>query len=79
MADATGGTISALPDSVLKSFTLSGLDIPNGSTYYFKWIFTGTGGSDNTQVLAIDNFSIRLNNPNVDISSGNYVVGANQI
>ena len=79
LADATGGTISALPDSVLKSFTLSGLDIPNGSTYYFKWIFTGTGGSDNTQVLAIDNFSIRLNNPNVDISSGNYVVGANQI
>jgi hypothetical protein len=59
-ADANNLVISNPPLSTSKSFTLSGLNIPNGSTYYLRWTYTGAGGgSTNSQGLAIDNFSIK--------------------
>ncbi len=46
------------PTSISKSFTLAGLSIADGTDYYLRWTYTGSGGSSNSQGLAIDNFSI---------------------
>lgn len=54
-------TVVNPPTSVSKSFTLTGLSIPHGSTYYLRWTYTGVGGNTNAQGLAIDNFSIKAN------------------
>jgi hypothetical protein len=59
-ADANNTTISNPPSSTAKSFTISGLSIDCGSTYYLRWTYTGNGGSTNGQGLAIDDFSISL-------------------
>lgn len=59
-ADANNTVISNPPLSVAKSFTLTGLSIANGSTYYLRWTYTGSGGSSNSQGLSIDDFSITL-------------------
>lgn len=60
-ADANNTTISNPPASVSKSFTISGLSITNGTTYYLRWTYTGSGGSTNAQGLGIDDFSLTLN------------------
>lgn len=60
-ADANNTTVSNPPASIAKSFVINGVSIPNGSTYYLRWTYTGTGGSTNAQALAIDDFSIILN------------------
>ena len=57
-ADANTSTIFNPPLSVSKSFTLSGLSIATGTSYYLRWTYTGVAGSTNAQGLAIDNFSI---------------------
>jgi hypothetical protein len=49
------------PSSISKSITISGLNIPNGTTYYLRWTYTGVGGSTNGQGLAIDDFKIAAN------------------
>lgn len=49
------------PTTIAKSFTISGLSIANGSTYYLRWTYTGNGGSTNAQGLGVDNFSITAN------------------
>lgn len=59
-ADANNTTIFNPPTSISKSFSITGLSIANGSTYYLRWTYTGNGGSTNGQGLGIDNFSITL-------------------
>ncbi len=46
------------PTSISKSVTISGLSIANGSSYYLRWAYTGTGGSSNSQGIGVDNFSV---------------------
>ena len=58
--DANNTTIFNPPSSTSKSFTLTGLTITNGTTYYLRWAYTGVGGSTNAQGLGIDDFSITL-------------------
>lgn len=60
-ADANNTTVSNPPLSISKSFSITGLSIANGSTYYLRWTYTGVGGSTNGQGLGIDDFSITLN------------------
>ncbi|MFZ4766630.1 MAG: beta strand repeat-containing protein, partial [Roseimicrobium sp.] len=57
-ADADNTVVSNPPASTSKSVTLTGLSIANGSTYYLRWTYTGSGGSSNAQALAIDNVSV---------------------
>jgi hypothetical protein len=59
-ADANNSTIFDPPTSISKSFSITGLSIANGATYYLCWTFTGVGGSTNGQGIGIDNFSITL-------------------
>jgi endonuclease I len=42
-----------------KSFTISGLNIPNGATFYLRWSDFNIGGADDG--LAIDDFTLSLN------------------
>jgi hypothetical protein len=58
--DANNTTISNPPSQTAKSFTISGLSIANGSTYYLRWTYTGSVGSSNAQGIGIDDFSISL-------------------
>lgn len=58
VADANNTTIYNPPTTTIKSFTVSGLSIAEGTTYYLRWTYTGSGGSTNSQGLSIDNFSI---------------------
>jgi hypothetical protein len=60
-ADLNNTTISNPPLSTNINFTLTGLNIATGSTYYFKWTYTGVGGSSNGQGLSIDDFKIAAN------------------
>lgn len=60
-ADLANTTIYNPAQSVSKSFTISGLSIANGSTYYLRWTYTGSGGSTNAQGLGIDDFSLIAN------------------
>ncbi|MFM7709923.1 MAG: beta strand repeat-containing protein, partial [Ferruginibacter sp.] len=84
VADANNTTLSNPPTSGAKNFTIDGLSIANGTTYYLRWTYTGVGGSTNAQGLAIDDFSITLNvagTPSVAIGSsgpaaGNIVQGS---
>jgi uncharacterized repeat protein (TIGR02543 family) len=57
-ADLANTTIYNPAQSVSKSFTISGLSIANGTTYYLRWTYTGSAGSTNSQGLAIDDFSV---------------------
>ncbi|QOJ27398.1 MAG: lamin tail domain-containing protein [Ignavibacteriales bacterium] len=57
-ADANNTTIPNPPSSISKSFTISNLSIADGSTYYLRWTYTGSGGSTNAQGLGIDDFSV---------------------
>jgi subtilisin-like proprotein convertase family protein len=83
-ADAGNTVVSNPPTSVTKTITLTGLNIPNGSTYYIRWTLTGLSGSSNGQALGIDNFSITLqdvcsgtpNNGTASISSSSGCAGA---
>ncbi len=59
-ADANNTVIFNPPTAISKSFSITGLNIPDGTTYYLRWRFTGVGGSTNGQAIAIDNFSITL-------------------
>ncbi len=56
--DASNTVISNPPTSIAKTFTISGLNIANGQTYYLRWLFTGVSGSTNGQGIGIDDFSI---------------------
>jgi len=60
VADANNTTISNPPTSSAKSFSITGLSISNGSTYYLRWTYTGSA-SANGQGVGIDNFSITAN------------------
>jgi len=53
-----GNAVVNPPTSVSKSFSLTGLSIANGSTYYLAWNYAGVGGGTNAQGLGLDNFSI---------------------
>ena len=57
-ADPTNNTVFNPPASRGKSITIGGINIPSGSSYYFRWTYTGNGGSTNGQAIGIDNFSI---------------------
>lgn len=46
------------PQSVAKAVTITGLNIPAGTSYYFRWVLTGAGGSTNGQGLAVDDVVI---------------------
>ena len=50
------------PVTTSKSVTLTGLSIANGANYYFRWSYTGLGGSTNGQNISIDNVSITPSN-----------------
>ena len=56
-ADANNTVTYPTPPSVAKSVTLTGLNIPNGGSYYFMWQLSA-GGSSNGQALGIDDFTI---------------------
>lgn len=66
--DANNTTISNPPGSVNKSINITGLNIPNGSFYYFRWVYTGLAGSTNSQAIGIDDFSITATTPTPAIS-----------
>ena len=55
-ADAGNTTINNPPTSISKNITITGLSIAPGTTYYFRWTYTGLAGSTNGQGLGIDNF-----------------------
>lgn len=57
-ADASNTVISNPPTSISKSFSLTGLSIADGTTYYLAWTYTGLLGATNAQALSIDNFSL---------------------
>jgi hypothetical protein len=57
-ADANNNVISNPPTSVAKSVSITGISIPNLSTYYFRWTYTGNAGSTNAQGLGIDDLSL---------------------
>ena len=67
-ADFNNTTISNPPTSINKSINITGLSIPNGGFYYFKWTFTGLGGSTNGQAIGVDNVSITATTPTPAIS-----------
>jgi endonuclease I len=51
---------------ISKNFTISGLSIANGSTYYLRWEYVGNMGNTNAQALGIDDFSITTTGTTVD-------------
>ncbi len=57
----TGGTV------VSKSFTVSGLSIATGTTYYVRWNFNTTGA--NSQGLGLDNFTLTASNAVVTLTA----------
>ena len=71
----TTGSVGALDgnaNSASLSSTISGLDIPVGSTFWFRWLDFNASGSDDG--LAIDNFSLSANvatpaTPNISIAA----------
>jgi hypothetical protein len=63
-ADANNTTVSNPPAATAKSLTVNGLSIPDGTTYYLRWTYTGNGGSTNAQGLGLDDFSITLSSCN---------------
>jgi uncharacterized repeat protein (TIGR02543 family) len=71
-ADAVNTTVYNPPQSVSKSVTITGLNIPNGTQYGFRWTCTGNGGSNNGQALGIDDFSITLNSDFPAFTACNY-------
>lgn len=62
-ADASNTIIFNPPSASAKAFTIAGLTIANGASYYLRWTYSGSNGNTNGQGLAIDNFSIALNRP----------------
>jgi hypothetical protein len=59
-ADANNTTINNPPTSTSKSLTITGLTFTNGSTYYVRWQYAGSGGSSNAQGLGIDNITVAV-------------------
>lgn len=57
-ADANNTTVYNPPTIISKTVTITGIAVPDGSSYYFRWTYTGSGGSTNGQAIGIDNFSI---------------------
>ena len=54
-------TIVNPPTSIAKNITLTGLNIPNGTTYYLRWTYTTTSTTNSLgHALGIDDFSISL-------------------
>lgn len=58
-ADGANAVVNP-PTTISKTVSLTGLSIPNGTTYYFRWRFAGNGGSTNSQGIGIDNISLTL-------------------
>lgn len=56
-ADAANAVLNP-STSVSKTISLTGLSIANGTTYYLRWRYTGSGGSTNAQGLGVDNIVI---------------------
>jgi MBG domain (YGX type) len=51
--------------STNKSFSITNLSIPNGSRFYFRWTYNGTGSSGgNAQGIALDDVSVTAINLN---------------
>ncbi|MFY7899752.1 MAG: hypothetical protein ACOVNY_06180, partial [Chitinophagaceae bacterium] len=57
-ADANNNALVVV-DSVLESFVISGLAIPNGNTYTFRWEYAGA--NSNAKGLGLDDFSMTVN------------------
>ncbi|RXK59305.1 T9SS type A sorting domain-containing protein [Lacibacter luteus] len=68
-ADAANTTVYNPPTAASKSFSVSGLSILNGSVYYLRWTFTGSGGSTNGQAIGIDNFSVSATSTPITLSN----------
>lgn len=62
-ADANNTTIFNPPTAITKTVNVTGLSIPNGGFYYFKWTMTGVGGSTNGQAIGVDNVSVMATTP----------------
>jgi hypothetical protein len=64
VANTNNTTIFNPPSTNTRTLTLTGLNIPNGTTYYLRWTLSGlsctTTACSNGQGLGIDNFSISL-------------------
>jgi hypothetical protein len=60
LADGNNTTVINPPTTISKTVNLTGISIPNGSTYYLRWTLSA-GGNTNGQGLGIDNFSITAN------------------
>ena len=55
-ADAANVVVNP-PTAIAKTVSIGSLSIANNASYYFRWVYTGNGGSTNGQGLAIDDFS----------------------
>jgi hypothetical protein len=67
----TSGTVGALNGNASAnrtaiSYTISGLNIPNGATFWIRWLDFNASGSDDG--LAIDDFALTPNPPGVYLS-----------
>lgn len=67
IADAANAVVNP-PTTISKTFSLTGLSISTGTDYYLRWTYTGSGGSSNSQGLAIDNFSITATGGGADVT-----------
>lgn len=67
-ADANNNAVNP-PTSIAETVSIGSLSIANNSSYYFRWVYTGSAGSTNAQGLAIDNFSL---NAAIQAIAGNY-------
>ena len=56
-ADASNAVVNP-PTTISKSFSFYSASVFTGDSIYFKWTYTGNGGSTNGQGLALDNFSV---------------------
>ncbi|PQJ09142.1 hypothetical protein CJD36_020325 [Flavipsychrobacter stenotrophus] len=57
-ADGGNSTYGTPISSTPVSCTISSLSIANGSSYFFKWTLTGSGGATNGQALGVDDVVI---------------------
>ena len=77
VAPVTSGTVGLLDGNLSANrtnilFTITGLNISNGSTFWIRWISTDASGSDDG--LSIDDFSIDETTLPVELSSFSAIV-----
>ena len=80
-----GNTAVNPATTISKSFTITGLNIANGSSIYLRWSYAGVGGHTNAKGLGVDNIvisgeaaatpDIALSSPS-QVAAGDVFIGA---